>query len=115
MSETLDAQRVRAAKNQSVFREVNERIEEFRSSASAFVEFICECANERCNEYVSLTLEEYEWIRVDPNRFVVLSGHVLPEVEIVIESHDRYVIVSKLGVGARVAKKLDPRHRQRSA
>jgi hypothetical protein len=113
-SRGLEAQRVRAARNQSVFREVNERIEEFRSTASAFVEFVCECALERCAEHVSLTLEEYERIRLDSNRFFVLRGHVLARVERVVEETDRYVVVSKLGGGASVAAELDPRKRRRA-
>ena len=80
-TQELEAQRARAARNESVFREVNERIEEFRNTASAFVEFVCECALERCAAYVSLTLEEYERIRLDSNRFFVLPGHVLPHVD----------------------------------
>jgi hypothetical protein len=108
----LEARRARAARNQSVFREVNERIEEFRSTAAAFVEFVCECALERCTEHVSLTLEEYERIRLDSNRFLVLPGHVIPRVEKVIEETDRYLVVSKLGSGASVAAELDPRRRR---
>jgi hypothetical protein len=50
----LDVQRERAAKNQSLFREVNERIEELSASTSP-TRFIGECANERCEEKVSLT------------------------------------------------------------
>ena len=45
----LDLQRERAAKNQSLFREVNERIEDL-DHTSTFIEFICECANEECSD-----------------------------------------------------------------
>ena len=106
----LDVQRERAAKNQSLFREVNERIEELASSAS-FVEFICECANEECSELVSLTRAEYERIRSGSNRFFVIAGHELPAVEQTVETTDRYLVVSKLGAGAPVAERLDPRKR----
>ena len=106
----LDVQRERAAKNQSLFREVNERIEELAPSAS-FVEFICECANEECSELISLTREEYERIRGGPNRFFVIAGHDLRAVEEIVETTDRYVVVAKLGAGAPVAERLDPRKR----
>jgi hypothetical protein len=43
----LDVRRDRAAKNQSLFREVNERIDELSGSAT-FLTFIWECANETC-------------------------------------------------------------------
>ena len=104
----LEEQRVRAARNQSFFREVNERIDELRPSSS-FVEFVCECTLQACTERISLTLEEYEDVRVDSNRFVVIPGHELAEVETVVAEHDRYLVVAKLGAGAEVAEQLDPR------
>ena len=111
----IDRQRERAAKNQSHFRDVNERIEElshrngFAANGSAFIEFVCECALDGCIEYVSLTREEYEDIRREPNRFFVLPGHALEGVEDVVDSDARYIVVAKLGVGAKVAGNLDPR------
>jgi hypothetical protein len=106
-----DTQRQRAARNESLFREVNERIEDLASD-SAFSIFICECMNELCDENVPMTLEEYEAVRRDGNRFVVLPGHHVAEVEDVVDVVDgRYVVVAKLGAGAEVAEELDPRSR----
>jgi hypothetical protein len=56
-TEGLDAQRERAAVNQSLFREVNELIEQLLPSAS-FVDFLCECASTGCKGVVSLTIQE---------------------------------------------------------
>ena len=106
----LDARRERAAKNQSLFREVNERIEDLAGSAS-FTSFICECTDETCNETLSLTVEEYEHVRSGSNLFVVAIGHEIPEIEDVVESTERYLLVSKLGSGRAVAERLDPRKR----
>jgi hypothetical protein len=106
----LDVQRERAAKNQSLFREVNERIGELSASSSPTL-FICECANERCDEKVSVAREGYERIRSYSNRFFVVKGHELSEVEQVTASVDGYVVVAKLGVGGEVAERLDPRRR----
>jgi hypothetical protein len=107
----LDMQRQRAAKNESLIREVNEQIEDLASN-SAFSMFICECMNELCDERVPMTLEEYEDVRRGGNRFVVLPGHNVAEVEEVIDVIDgRYVVVAKLGAGAKVAEELDPRSR----
>jgi hypothetical protein len=106
----LDVQRERAAKNQSLFREVNERIDELSASTSS-TRFICECANEGCDEKVSVTREDYERIRSDSNRFFVVEGHELPEVEQVTGSVDGYLVVAKLGVGGDLAERLDPRRR----
>src|SRR4051794_40920179 len=106
----LDVQRERAAKNQSLFREVNERIEDLSRSMTE-TRYICECANESCDEGVSLTREAYERIRSDSNSFFVVKGHELPEVEQVIDSSDGYVVVAKLGIGGALADHLDPRRR----
>jgi hypothetical protein len=104
----LDLRRERAARNQNLFREVNERIEDASATAS-FVSFVCECADVKCGERVSLTLEEYEHVRSHPNRFVVVPGHNIVDVELIDVASDRYFVVSKLGRGAQVARELDPR------
>jgi|1186.fasta_scaffold171876_2 hypothetical protein len=99
----------RAAKNQSLFRQVNEGIEQLGASGSSDA-FVCECMDARCAERVSMTLEEYERIRADGNRFFVLVGHEVPDVEAVVETGDDYLVVSKLGTGGDVAHEFDPRH-----
>jgi hypothetical protein len=106
----LEVQRQRAAKNQSLFREVNERIEDLASPES-LSNFICECMDHECVEQVPMTLEEYEHIRAHPNRFFVLAGHEDAAVEQTVEATDRFIVVSKLGSGASVAMQLDPRNR----
>jgi hypothetical protein len=60
-----------------------------------------------------MTVADYESIRADPNRFLVLPGHDIPEVEDVVGEGDGFVIVSKLGAGESVAVRLDPRARKR--
>ena len=58
-----------------------------------------------------MTAQEYEEVRADSNSFLVLPGHEEPMVDEVTETNDRYFVVRKVGVGATVAKKLDPRKR----
>jgi hypothetical protein len=106
----LDLRRQRAAKNQSLFREVNERIDELSASAT-FATFICECMTETCDEPVPLTRDEYELIRADSNSFFVIPGHEMHEIEEVVDATDRYFVVAKLGTGGTVAAHLDPRKR----
>ena len=69
----LDRQRAQAARNESVFRQLNEQIEDLAADA-LFTRFICECMSEGCNDSVSLTLEEYEHIRGHADWFFVLPG-----------------------------------------
>jgi hypothetical protein len=107
----------RAVRNQSLLREVNERIETLsRTTAggSAFHEFSCECADERCAQRISLTVEEYEYIRRIPTHFIVKPGHVYLEVERVVDADsaaDRYEVVEKFGEAGKLAIQLDPRSR----
>jgi hypothetical protein len=58
-----------------------------------------------------LTLEEYEHVRAGANRFFVLPGHEIAAVERNVEVNDRFIVVSKLGAGGRLAEQLDPRKR----
>jgi hypothetical protein len=107
-----EARKKRAARNESLFREVNERIEDAASKLSPmFTEFMCECADDTCFEKVSLTLQEYTSIRESgPTYFVVKTGHSDPEVERVVGGEgDRYDVVEKLGAAAEAAIALNPR------
>jgi hypothetical protein len=104
----LEMQRRRAAQNQAVFREVNERMEDLVATSS-FVDFVCECLDDKCTESLSLTIEEYEAVRRDSNRFIVLPGHECETVEDTVEANGRYVVVAKVGSGRDVAERLNPR------
>jgi hypothetical protein len=97
----------RAGRNQTLLREVNERLEGLAEAFQHVTEsssFACECADLRCTAMIDLRLSEYEALRSHPNQFVVLPGHVYSDVEKVVAEYDRYVIVSKLGVGAEIAE-----------
>lgn len=104
----------RAARNQSLFREVNEQLEAL-ASAFQFVAaqpvFVCECADTSCVEQLAMTMTEYEALRERPDRFAVLEGHEVPDVEIVVEQHSGYVVVEKIAVGSEIAAELHPRSR----
>jgi hypothetical protein len=69
--------------------------------------------DETCTERVTMTIGEYEQVRADSNSFFVLPGHDVPDVEEIVRKETAYVVVSKLGVGAAVVEKLDPRKRPR--
>jgi len=109
----------RAARNQSLFRSVNERIEPLNqafSTINRMNDFVCECAVETCTEKMPMSVDEYEAIRAEGNRFAVAPGddHVWPDVEAITEKHDRYWVVEKFGYGGSLAAKFDPRKQQRA-
>src|SRR4051812_39751408 len=101
MSPPMAASRriVRIAKNQAIFRVINERItawpERQAAPAAEKLVFYCECADQHCFDHVHLTAREYEAIRADSTRFAVVAGHVFPEAERVVAQPDGYEVVEK--------------------
>jgi hypothetical protein len=101
----------RLGRNESLFREVNERIAELNQSfdVEGRSEFLCECTREECKEPISISIEEYENVRNESTRFFVVPGHEDESVERVVERNDRFVVVEKIGEAAEKADELDPR------
>lgn len=107
----------RAAQNQSLFRDINERIRDMNEKSHVFTllgDWICECANETCVERLSLSTRAYDAIRQHGARFLVAPSdqHVWAEVERVIEMNDEYWIVEKFGRAAAITGRSDPRSDQ---
>ena len=85
----------RLAQNEVLFRNVNERIMELDDEWQLSHDLICECANTGCMAVMRMSLAEYRSLRLDPQRFGVLPGHEIPDVEVVVERNDRYLVVEK--------------------
>jgi hypothetical protein len=108
----------RCAKNETLFRTLNERLKELddRLDTAAIgapvgdrEEFFCECGQLDCMARIEMTRAQYEAVRAHPERFVVLPRHVSPDIECVIEEHDQFVVVEKrTGVAAEIARATDP-------
>lgn len=107
----MNAHEIRAerlAKNQSLFRDLNSRVEELNrafSFVSALNDFICECANDACTTHIALSVHEYGEIHANAIRFSVAAadGHFYPDIEDLVEQNERYWVVEKVGRGAEVA------------
>jgi|1185.fasta_scaffold627339_2 hypothetical protein len=97
----------RLAINEATFRKVNEGIE--AGSDDHRMAFACECGRLGCNRLLELSRPEYDAVREHPRRFFVLAGHELLDIERVIERHDRYLVVEKVGEAGAVAERTDPR------
>jgi hypothetical protein len=106
-----DSLQHKLAANEGLFREVNEAIARglWPGNEEQTVRFRCECAALECNQTVALTVREYESVRANPRRFVLVEGHERGKVEVVVERLREYVVVEKLGDGAAVAEERDPR------
>jgi hypothetical protein len=97
----VDAREERAARNEALLREVNERIEEVGKGLQVLpdddsLDFRCECGRPNCEALVSMTVGEYEHVREDNDRFAVVPGHEDDQIERVVERAEGYLIVDKL-------------------
>ena len=101
----------RAARNEAVFRNANERIEERLeelSEVNGRSPFLCECHDPGCAEVIRLSRQEYEAVRAEPRRFVIAPGHGSGSAR-VIERREGYHVVEKHGREGAIAEDLDPR------
>jgi hypothetical protein len=107
----MDRREAQKATNESLFREVNERIEAVAKDFAVpeQIEFVCECADASCTQRLRMSLGEYEEIRAAPARFAVAHGHVDKELDRVVEERSGYVIVEKKDDAREVAERQDPR------
>ena len=103
----------RVGLNESLFRQVNEQIESLNrdlGTENRTMTVICECADGDCTERFEIPVAEYERVRADPRRYVIVSGHWLPEFESVVDRRDAYAVVEKRdGPAAELAERTDPR------
>src|SRR5437016_2430402 len=97
----------RAARNEALFREVNEniaRLEERYGDSATQAVFICECSSDSCTEHVLVDDDTYRRVREHPRRFLVLPGHEDDMVESIVDTHPNYLIVEKTGAAGQVAE-----------
>jgi hypothetical protein len=102
----------RVARNEATSRQINEGLEQAHEGAPSdrYLRMVCECGLATCDRMIAITTPEYERVRSDPRWFAVLREHVVPEAEVVLEEHDRFVVVVKReGTPAEVAQQQDPR------
>jgi hypothetical protein len=107
----VDARTERLARNEALFRDLNEQVEFVAApldNGSTF-EFFCECADVDCTVRLPMALAVYEEVRADPTLFIVALHHERPEVEEVVRRTDAFQIVRKEGDAARFAAASDPR------
>jgi hypothetical protein len=100
------------AKNEELFRKVNERIETLSQAVAhddSMMEYLCECDRPDCYDRVRATRSEYEAVRAESTHFIVLPGHEDPRVERVALSNKRFLIVEKRGAAAQDAEESEPR------
>jgi hypothetical protein len=103
--------RVKRARTEALFRDVNERIAE---SAQRFdaesTQFVCECADPNCTHRLEATLDEYEDVRADGTTFMLAPGHEHRDIERIVADRGRFHIVEKVQATVRATvQRLNPR------
>jgi hypothetical protein len=101
----MDERATRQARNEALIRLVNERIDALDKEAEqrgwpppdGLFSFHCECGREAvCEATIAMTLDEYERVRDQDDRFALAPNHENPEIERVVERNERFFIVDKL-------------------
>jgi len=99
--------------NETLFREVNERLEELAQGFAHTpqkLDLICECGNASCASRIEMDREEYEQVRSDSATFAIVKGHAIPDIEEIVERRKAYDVVRKTADEAEeIAEKTDPR------
>jgi hypothetical protein len=105
----------RAARNEEVFRGVNEQIEAGaeKHGVESPARFHCECDRETCFEMVELRPGVYREVIGRRYCFVTLPGHADARVEQVVEEHDGYSVVEKIGEAREALDRRHPQQRHR--
>jgi hypothetical protein len=104
----------RVSANEALFRKVNEQIEGLNRGLAEIsdntMHVVCECGDLDCVEQFPVAVEEYEETRSDPRLFLIRPGHEKPDIEDVVRSTARYMVVRKRpGDPEDVARQTDPR------
>jgi hypothetical protein len=109
-----DRQR-RLAQNEALYREVNERVNDQTQRMALTTDepghYMCECSNLDCTLRIEVALAEYEAVRAFPRRFIIATGHDIPEAETIVERRSGYWVVEKEDEAGELVEQLDPRRR----
>lgn len=99
------------ARNESTFREANEKLEAKvveLALAEERTPYLCECNDPHCTSIVKLTVPEYEAVRSKPRQFVIKPGHEASPDQIV-EEREGFTLIEKTGEEAQLVEQQDPR------
>ena len=56
---------------------------------------VCECSDRNCSGHIAITVYEHQVMRKNPRHFIVLPGHIDPEIERVVANHRKFLVVEK--------------------
>ncbi|HTI34838.1 MAG TPA: hypothetical protein VL422_14250 [Miltoncostaea sp.] len=96
------ARRMRA--NEELMEELNRRMERLLDDIreqddedrDAPIAFLCECSHLDCRERIEMEPSRFDRIHQDPEQFILVSGHEIPDVERVVDQFPNHLVVRKL-------------------
>jgi hypothetical protein len=90
---------IRREENEKMFRHGNEALHDAAVDAeeTSSVPFLCECADVNCLGRVNVTTAQWEMVANEPNRYLMIAGHLRSEGEEVVGSLREYEIAEKPG------------------
>lgn len=110
-----------------VFRQLNEQVQkgvdevnklavetgqsDFRIMSGKIAErlhFYCECSDVNCSERVVMSYDEYKKLHRRRDRFIVVPGHEIPEVEKIVKTGPSYLLVEKYALPPTKVKSHEP-------
>jgi hypothetical protein len=113
MDEAFSDQReLRAARNEALFRLLNQRVEKLNDAFELLLEdmaITCECSDSACIQLLWVEPHVYQHVRANPGRFVVAVGHVDAALECAVAETAGYVIVENTAAAARLPEASDLR------
>jgi hypothetical protein len=85
----------RAARNEEVFRDINERIEQGaeQHGVEAPLSFRCGCGQASCVTTIDVPPTKYERVVNERYHFILIPGHEQSGIERIVERRGRYIVV----------------------
>jgi len=73
----MSSREERMATNEAASREINEQVEEAHEldPPGRRFQIACECALTTCGRVITITVDEYRHVRMDPRQFAVVPEH----------------------------------------
>jgi len=108
----MSSREERMAKNEAASREINEEVERAHQTdpPGMHIQMSCECALKTCGRAITITVDEYRHVRMDPRQFAVVPEHFIGNIEWIVYENDRFAVVAKReGMTADVARDENPR------
>ena len=94
------------ARNEILFRHVNERIADLSNNEEPEPDLVvlCECGRAECLHHIQVPAPAYAEVREHGGRFIILPDHLEPDVEVIVQREAGFFVVEKAGMAGELAE-----------